>query len=110
MTLRHGPETLNSIRNEQAMVPGGVQIKCFGHIGTLFNSSWTRKRKYGTEHGSGYSYDTHVPLLWFGNTIPKGSSTRKYNITDIAPTISMLLGIKFPSACIGEPIRELFKD
>ncbi|HCO85846.1 MAG TPA: alkaline phosphatase, partial [Arenibacter sp.] len=92
------------------MVQRGFHLKRSGDIVVLFNPSWTEDRKYGTEHGSGFSYDTHVPLLWFGNNIPKGVSTQKYSITDIAPTISMLLGIKFPNACTGMPIEELLKE
>ena len=26
----------------------------------------------GTSHGSGYSYDTHVPIIFYGNGINKG--------------------------------------
>ncbi len=108
--LRNDLEKLEYTLDEKGMVQRGFNIKRSGDIVVLFNPSWTKERKYGTEHGSGYSYDTHVPLLWYGNDIPKGSSIRKYSITDIAPTVSMLLGIKFPNACIGVPIQELFNE
>ncbi|MCM4152687.1 alkaline phosphatase family protein [Arenibacter sp. N53] len=108
--LRTDLEKFEYTQFEMGMVQRGFNIKRSGDIVVLFNPSWSKYRKYGTEHGTGYSYDTHVPLLWFGNKIPKGSSTRKYSITDIAPSISMLLGIKFPGACIGVPIEELFKE
>lgn len=61
----------------------------------------------GTTHGSAYRYDTHVPLIWYGCGITKGETTRRINITDIAPTLSALLNIPQPNACIGEPIVEL---
>ena len=64
----------------------------------------------GTTHGSGYNYDTHVPLLWFGNGIPKnGASVRKVAITDIASTLAMLFNFQLPSGNTGEPLKELFK-
>jgi len=85
-----------------------LHLKRSGDIVLLFNPSWTKKRKYGTEHSTGYTYDTHVPMLWYGTNIPKGTSTKKYSITDIAPTLSMLLNIKVPNASIGSPINELF--
>ncbi len=72
--------------------------------GYLFGS----EGRAGTDHGSGYVYDTHVPLLFYGKGIKNGSTTRKVAITDIAPTISMILNISLPSACTGEPIKELF--
>lgn len=61
----------------------------------------------GSTHGSGYSYDTHIPILFYGNGIKKGSSSQYHAITDIAPTLSVLLKIKFPSGCSGQPITEI---
>ena len=64
--------------------------------------------KKGTSHGSGYNYDTHIPIIFFGNGIKKGSSVRAIEITDIAPTLSMILGISLPNAATGQPLIELF--
>jgi predicted AlkP superfamily pyrophosphatase or phosphodiesterase len=61
----------------------------------------------GTTHGSGYSYDTHVPLLFYGNGIKNGVSYESTNVTDIAPTISALLGISFPSGANGTVIERV---
>jgi len=63
----------------------------------------------GTSHGSGYSYDTHVPLIFYGNGIEKGTSTKKYKIIDIAPTISNLLKIEAPNGTSGKIIEEVLK-
>ncbi len=63
----------------------------------------------GTTHGSGGTYDTHIPIIFFGANIPNGSSVRKVAITDIAPTISMLLNISLPSSCTGIPLQEVFQ-
>ncbi|WP_297795751.1 alkaline phosphatase PafA [uncultured Eudoraea sp.] len=62
----------------------------------------------GTTHGSGYAYDSHVPMLWFGNSIPNGESVRKVSVIDIAPSLSMFLNIPLPSGSEGEPLIELF--
>ncbi|WP_340202168.1 alkaline phosphatase PafA [Ascidiimonas sp. W6] len=61
----------------------------------------------GSTHGSGFSYDTHVPLLFYGKGINTGSTVKRTEITDIAPTIAALLGISFPNASIGNPIEEI---
>ena len=61
----------------------------------------------GTTHGSGYTYDTHVPLLFYGNGINQGKSYQSTKVTDIAPTISALLGISFPSGTTGAVIEEV---
>ncbi|HET7360596.1 MAG TPA: alkaline phosphatase PafA, partial [Salinimicrobium sp.] len=61
--------------------------------------------KTGTSHGSGQNYDTHVPLIFYGNGINKGSTLQRTEIVDIAPTISALLGISFPNGATGNPIE-----
>ena len=61
----------------------------------------------GTTHGSGYTYDTHVPLLFYGNGINQGKSYQSTKVTDIAPTISALLGISFPSGTTGAVIEKV---
>ena len=63
----------------------------------------------GTSHGSGYSYDTHVPVIFYGKGIKKGRSSKKYEITDIAPTIANLLKIEAPNATSGKVIEEVLK-
>ncbi|WCO03567.1 alkaline phosphatase PafA [Psychroserpens ponticola] len=63
----------------------------------------------GTIHGSGYGYDTHVPLLWFGNGISHGESVRQVSPTDISSTLTMMLNLQLPSGNSGTPLRELFK-
>jgi predicted AlkP superfamily pyrophosphatase or phosphodiesterase len=66
------------------------------------DSNWNRT---GTDHHSGYNYDTHVPLLFFGKGINQGQTLQRTSVTDIAPTISALLGISFPNASIGKPLE-----
>ncbi len=63
----------------------------------------------GSTHGSGFSYDTHAPLIFFGNGISLGSTARRSEIIDIAPTISVLLGIAFPNATTGVPLEVVLK-
>ncbi len=70
-----------------------------------FPATLTGKPK-GTSHGSGYSYDTHVPILFYGWGIKKGSSANPYYIKDIAPTLATLLSIEFPNGVTGKVIEE----
>lgn len=87
----------------------GYHSKNSGDLILHFNSGWMANRDYGTTHGNAYNSDTHVPLLWYGRNIPKGQSIKRYNITQIAPTLSMLLDIPLPNASNTNPIEELFK-
>lgn len=59
----------------------------------------------GTSHGSPFSYDTHVPMLMFGHGVPQGSSSEKVDITQIAPTVSNMLNIAFPSWTDAKPLQ-----
>jgi predicted AlkP superfamily pyrophosphatase or phosphodiesterase len=63
----------------------------------------------GTIHGSGYSYDTHVPLLWFGTGITHGESVREVSPIDVSSTLAMMLNLQLPSGNSGHPLKELFK-
>jgi arylsulfatase A-like enzyme len=65
--------------------------------------------KTGTTHGAAYTYDTHVPLLWYGWKINQGASYEPVNISDIAPTVASFLDISFPNGCVGMPIGGLVK-
>ena len=94
----------------KGMVVRGYNPKRGGDIVIVLEPGWYGAGKIqGTTHGSPWTYDTHVPILFYGNGIKKGSSVKYQSITDIAPTISALLNIKYPSGCTGQPIAELFE-
>jgi len=63
----------------------------------------------GSTHGSPQIYDTHSPLIFYGKGIRKGSTTKRTEIPDIAPTMSVLLGIAFPNGSTGTPISQVLK-
>lgn len=66
-------------------------------------------QKGGAGHGVSFSYDTHVPLIFYGNGINKGESNKYHPIVDIAPTMCNLLEIEFPSGNTGKVIEEVLK-
>lgn len=45
-------------------------------------------------HGTPYSYDTHVPLIFFGNNVVSQRSDVTVSPADIAPTLGSILGIQ----------------
>ena len=63
----------------------------------VLDPAWIEYAHTGTTHGSGYTYDQHVPLIWYGWKIKSGTTSEKIAITEIASTISNLLGISFPN-------------
>lgn len=60
----------------------------------------------GTTHGSPFQYDTHIPLLWYGWGIKKGSSDKMVYMTDIAPTVAALLRIQAPNGNVGNVLDD----
>ena len=63
----------------------------------------------GTTHGSGWNYDSHVPLIFYGKGIKQGVSKKRYEIIDIAPTLANLLKIAAPNGATGKIIDEVLK-
>lgn len=94
----------------KGMVIRGFHPKRSGDVALVLEPGWYPATKMpGTTHGSPYIYDTHVPIIFYGKGVKKGYSVNYHSITDIAPTVSILLNIKFPSGCTGQPIQEIFE-
>ncbi|MCX6351121.1 MAG: alkaline phosphatase family protein [Bacteroidetes bacterium] len=87
----------------------GIHPKRSGDVVVVLRPGWTDAGRKGTTHGSQFTYDTHVPLLFYGWNVEKGSSDMPYNIIDIAPTISEFLKIEAPNGCTGSLIPGVVK-
>jgi predicted AlkP superfamily pyrophosphatase or phosphodiesterase len=87
----------------------GYNHQLSGDLLVNYSVGWMEYEKKGTTHGAPYSYDTHVPLIFYGAGIKKGETVKRVEITDIAPTISQLLNIEYPNGCIGNPIMEVLE-
>ncbi|QWX84627.1 alkaline phosphatase family protein [Cellulophaga sp. HaHaR_3_176] len=107
------PNLLHSNSYENSIGPlvkTSVHLENSGDILYEFHSGWMEERPYGTTHGSTYTSDTHVPLLLYGYGVPEGESVKKHVITQIAPTLSMLLNIPLPNTSNRNAIEEIFED
>lgn len=104
-TLQSGTFTTGILEKLQ----NGYNQKISGDVLFVPKPTTISYKRVGTTHGSGYSYDTHVPLLFYGQGIKKGSSNEYYPITNIAPTLSSLLKIEQPNGTTGKPITEVLK-
>ena len=58
-------------------------------------------------HGSPWRYDSHVPVMFAGAGLEPATVSRAITPYDIAPTLANLLGVKPPSASIGQPLAEI---
>ena len=63
----------------------------------------------GTTHGSPWSYDARVPLVWMGAAIKRGAYPSPASIADIAPTLATILGIPAPARSQGRVLREMLR-
>ena len=92
------------------MIQKGFYPPLSGDFYVIIRPGWFESiSRTGTTHGSPYTYDTHVPVLWYGWKIPAGKTYEKYDITDIASTLSFLLKIPLPDAAAGKVVKELFE-
>ena len=88
-----------------SLLQNGYNQKRSGNILYTLKSGVISYTKTGSTHGSGYDYDTHVPLLFYGWGIRQGSTVQKTEITNIAPTIAALLGLEMPDGTTGVPLE-----
>lgn len=91
------------------ILQNGYNQKRSGDVLLVLKPGFISYGKTGSTHGSPQIYDTHAPLLFFGKGIKKGSTVERTEIPDIAPTISALLGISFPSGSTGKPISAVLE-
>lgn len=61
----------------------------------------------GTTHFSPYVYDNHVPVIFFGAGVKRGTYHRNIAVNDIAPTLAAVLGVELPSGAFGSVLSEI---
>lgn len=92
----------------RALVQRGFHQQRSGDVVAWLESQWVPfwEDETGTTHFSPWSYDTRAPMIWYGSEVQPGSTSQRVSVTDIAPTLSILLGIPFPSGTTGDPLDE----
>jgi len=63
----------------------------------------------GTSHGTPYTYDNHVPIVFLGPGIRPGTYSRTVAVNDIAPTLAAILGVTEPSGSVGRVLTEMLQ-
>jgi hypothetical protein len=61
----------------------------------------------GTDHASPYTYDTHVPLVFYGLPFQSGMYRTHVEPVDLAATLASLLGINAPTHSVGRVLTEI---
>jgi predicted AlkP superfamily pyrophosphatase or phosphodiesterase len=96
-----------SNKNPDYLVQNGWNQERSGEVALVMELGWISnayEEKGGTTHGSPWNYDTHVPLIFYGNGVPKGKRIEKSFSEEIVPTICQILGLEYPMGSTGNPI------
>lgn len=87
----------------------GYNQRLSGDVVYVTNPGFIEYGLQGTTHGSPFTYDTHVPALFYGFGVKKGETYEPQTICDIASTVAAICRIPLPSAAIGQPIEKIVK-
>ena len=93
----------------RALLQNGYNHQRSGNVAFVYRPGWMDHGQTGTTHGAGYDYDTHVPLIFFGNGVRQGETLDYTTITQIAPTIAELIRINRPNGTSSKPLNGSFK-
>ena len=80
-----------------------------GDLAFFVNPFWVRRSSSTSNHGTPTTYDTHVPIIFYGKGVKPGSSYKRHNVKDIAPTLAAILGINFPILTTGNVLSDAIK-
>lgn len=82
-----------------------------GDVFVVFEPNWFINDFDGltvaSTHGSPWSYDTYVPIVFAGSGLAAKKVDRRVWTVDVAVTLSSLMGIKPPSGAAGVPLAEV---
>jgi predicted AlkP superfamily pyrophosphatase or phosphodiesterase len=82
-----------------------------GDVFIVFEPNWFINGFDGltvaSTHGSPWSYDTYVPIVFAGSGLAAKKVDRRVWTVDVAATLSSFVGIKPPSGATGVPLVEV---
>jgi hypothetical protein len=82
--------------------------RCGDVIGVVKPGVQMGKYTTGTGHGTPHAYDTHVPVLAYGKSIPAvGKVADRRSSLIVAPTVAHCLGIDPPAGAVEKVPREI---
>jgi Type I phosphodiesterase / nucleotide pyrophosphatase len=77
-----------------------------GDVEILLEPYWIGQEK-DASHGTPYSYDTHIPLVFMGAGVHPGRYDAAVAMNDIAPTLATMLDVETPSGSSGRVLVEM---
>lgn len=77
------------------LINQGHQSRFSGDLVFILQPNCIFYGPYGSTHGSGYTYDTHVPFLLFGGEVKPGESGEKTAVTDIVDIVARVAHLPY---------------
>lgn len=100
----------NYTRFPAEQIQNGFHPLRSGDVMLCFKPNYMEFENKGTTHGEPFSYDTHIPLLWYGWKVKPGQTIdSRYEITDIAVTLANILQVMEPTGATGKVIKGILK-
>lgn len=102
-------EILSSSGNDYHLnfIAKGYDSAFGGDLVILDKPGYIEYEEIGTSHGTTYSYDTHVPCIFYGWNIPKGETSDRKEITQLAPTIAQKIKVTMPNGTESKVLLEI---
>ena len=95
--------------SEMARLRNSTNKNCVGDIIITLLPGWMEVDNNNNPVGESNAIVSYTPLYFYGWKIKPQTVSVSYQTTDIAPTISRIMDIPMPNACIGKPMEEITK-
>ena len=87
-------------------VMNGFNVRRSPDLAIILEPYWLLTNSVST-HGSTYSYDSHVPVIFMGGGVKPGRYHTAVAVNDIAPTLATILDVEIPSGSAGRVLTEM---
>jgi predicted AlkP superfamily pyrophosphatase or phosphodiesterase len=104
-----GEQLLNGVSRDPVgrRVANGFYPSRSADLEVLLEPYWIFSQS-GASHGTAFSYDTHVPLIFMGPGIKAGQYSESIALNDVAPTLAAILEVETPAGSVGRVLSEMF--
>jgi hypothetical protein len=93
--------------SEMTRLRNSTNKSCVGDVIITLLPGWIEVDNKNNPVGESNAIVSYTPLYFYGWKIKPQNISTSYQTTDIAPTISRIMDIPMPNACIGKPIVEV---
>jgi hypothetical protein len=90
-------------------VRNGFNVRRSPGVELLLEPYWMFDQT-GATHGTAFSYDVHVPVIFMGPGIRAGRFHAPIAVNDIAPTLATILDVETPSGSAGRVLAEIIVE